>query len=83
LNAIYIMPVNLYGPEDNFDPETSHVIPALIRKCLEAVEGGQEEVVVWGTGHASREFLYAEDAAEAIVLAAEQYDPTFESYVKD
>jgi GDP-L-fucose synthase len=74
LNAIYLLPVNLYGPADNFDPETSHVIPALIRKCLEAVEGGQDEVVVWGTGQASREFLYVEDAAEAIVLAAEHYD---------
>jgi GDP-L-fucose synthase len=74
LNAIYLLPVNLYGPGDNFDPETSHVIPALIRKCLEAVEGGQQEIVVWGTGQASREFLYVEDAAQAIVLAAEQYD---------
>jgi GDP-L-fucose synthase len=75
-NAIYLLPVNLYGPGDNFDPETSHVIPALIRKCLEAIESGQEEVVVWGTGQASREFLYVEDAAEAIVLAAEHYsDP--------
>jgi len=74
LNAIYLLPVNLYGPGDNFAPETSHVIPALIRKCLEAVEGGQQEIVVWGTGQASREFLYVEDAAEAIVLAAEQYD---------
>jgi GDP-L-fucose synthase len=74
LNAIYLLPVNLYGPGDNFDPETSHVIPALIRKCQEAVEGGQDEVVVWGTGQASREFLYAEDAAEAIVLASEHYD---------
>jgi GDP-L-fucose synthase len=74
LNAIYLLPVNLYGPGDNFDPETSHVIPALIRKCLEAVESGQQEIVVWGTGQASREFLYVEDAAQAIVLAAEQYD---------
>jgi GDP-L-fucose synthase len=73
LNAIYLLPVNLYGPGDNFDPATSHVIPALIRKCLEAVEGGQDEVVVWGTGQASREFLYVEDAAEAVVLAAEHY----------
>jgi GDP-L-fucose synthase len=73
-NAIYLVPVNLYGPGDNFDPETSHVIPALIRKCLEAGERGQEEVVVWGTGQASREFLYVEDAAEAIVLAAEHYN---------
>jgi GDP-L-fucose synthase len=74
LNAIYLVPVNLYGPGDNFDPETSHVIPALIRKCLEAVEGDQQEIVAWGTGQASREFLYVEDAAQAIVLAAEQYD---------
>jgi GDP-L-fucose synthase len=74
LNAIYLLPVNLYGPGDNFDPETSHVIPALIRKSLAAVEGGQDEVVVWGTGQASREFLYVEDAAEAIVLASEHYD---------
>jgi GDP-L-fucose synthase len=74
MNAIYLLPVNLYGPGDNFDPETSHVIPALIRKCLEAVESGQQEIVVWGTGQVSREFLYVEDAAEAIVLAAERYD---------
>jgi GDP-L-fucose synthase len=75
-NAIYLLPVNLYGPGDNFDPETSHVIPALIRKCLEAMEGGQEEVVVWGSGRASREFLYVEDAAQAIVLGSERYrDP--------
>ena len=74
LHAIYLVPVNLYGPGDNFDPETSHVIPALIRKCLEAVEGGQPDIVVWGTGRASREFLYVEDAAQAIVLAAEHYD---------
>jgi GDP-L-fucose synthase len=73
LNAIYLLPVNLYGPGDNFDPETSHVIPALINKCLAAVEGGRAEVVVWGTGQASREFLYVEDAAEAVVLAAEHY----------
>jgi GDP-L-fucose synthase len=74
LNAIYLVPVNLYGPGDNFDPETSHVIPALIRKCLEAVEASQEEVIVWGTGRATREFLYVEDAAEAIVLASELYN---------
>lgn len=74
LNAIYLLPVNLYGPGDNFDPETSHVIPALIRKCLEALDEGQDEVAVWGTGQASREFLYVGDAAEAIVLAAERYD---------
>lgn len=73
-NAIYLLPVNLYGPGDNFHPETSHVIPALIRKFLEAVEAGREEVVAWGTGKVSREFLYVEDAAEAIVLAAERYN---------
>lgn len=72
-NAIYLLPVNLYGPGDNFDVESSHVIPALIRKFLEAVENGKKEVVVWGTGQASREFLYVEDAAEAIVLASEHY----------
>jgi GDP-L-fucose synthase len=75
-NSICLLPVNLYGPGDNFDPETSHVIPSLIRKCLEAKETGREEVIVWGTGRASREFLYVEDAAEAIVLASEHYhDP--------
>jgi GDP-L-fucose synthase len=73
-NAIYLLPVNLYGPEDNFDPESSHVIPALIKKCVDAVESGEDEIVVWGTGQASREFLYVEDAAEAIVLATEKYD---------
>lgn len=73
-NSIYLLPVNLYGPGDNFDPESSHVIPALIKKCLEAVELGQEEVMVWGTGGASREFLYVEDAAEAILLASEHYN---------
>ena len=72
--AIYLLPVNLYGPEDNFDPESSHVIPALIKKCVDAVESGEDKVVVWGTGQASREFLYVEDAAEAIVLATEKYD---------
>jgi GDP-L-fucose synthase len=73
-NAIYLLPVNLYGPGDKFDPGVSHVIPALIRKFLEAVAQDSEEVVVWGTGKASREFLYVEDAAEAIVLATERYD---------
>jgi GDP-L-fucose synthase len=73
-NAIYLLPVNLYGPGDNFDPETSHVIPALIKKCLEAVESGADQIVNWGDGSASREFLYVDDAAEAIVLAMEQYD---------
>lgn len=73
-NAITLFPVNLYGPRDNFDLETSHVIPALIRKSLEAKERGAQELVVWGTGNASREFLYVEDAAEGILLACEKYD---------
>ena len=73
-NAIFLMPVNLYGPGDNFDPVTSHVIPALIKKCVDAKKEGRNEVVVWGTGKASREFLYVEDCAEAIVLATERYD---------
>ena len=73
-NSIYLIPVNLYGPEDNFDLETSHVIPALIRKCLEAIERGDEEVIVWGDGSPTREFLYASDAAEGIVLGADRYN---------
>jgi GDP-L-fucose synthase len=73
-NAIFLLPVNLYGPGDNFDPASSHVIPALIRKCVEAREAGRAEVVVWGTGKAKREFLYVEDAAEAVVLATARYD---------
>ncbi|MFC4767269.1 GDP-L-fucose synthase family protein [Effusibacillus consociatus] len=73
-NSIFLLPVNLYGPRDNFDPETSHVIPALIRKCLEAKEQGKDHIVVWGTGKATREFLYVEDAADAIILAAERYN---------
>jgi GDP-L-fucose synthase len=73
-NAIYLLPVNLYGPRDNFDPESSHVIPALIRKFLEAKERGEATVIGWGDGSPTREFLYAEDAAEGIVLAAERYD---------
>jgi GDP-L-fucose synthase len=73
MNGIYLTPVNLYGPRDNFDLEISHVIPALIRKCWEAKQAGAEEIMAWGTGRASREFLYVEDAAEAIVLAAEKY----------
>ena len=73
-DAIHVLPVNLYGPHDNFDPASSHLIPALIRKCLEAVESGADEVVCWGTGSATREFLYVEDCAEAIVLATESYD---------
>ena len=74
LNGIYLVPVNLYGPRDNFHLESSHVIPALIRKCLEAQRAGAPEIAAWGTGNATREFLYVEDAAEAIVLAAEKYE---------
>jgi GDP-L-fucose synthase len=73
-SAISLLPVNLYGPGDNFHPETSHVIPALIRKFVMAVNTGQEEVYAWGTGRVSREFLYVEDAARGIILAAEHYD---------
>ncbi len=73
-NAVFILPVNLYGPGDNFDPRSSHVIPALIKKCADAVESGEDEIVVWGTGAATREFFYVEDAAEAIVAAMERYD---------
>jgi GDP-L-fucose synthase len=73
-NAIYLIPVNLYGPGDNFDPASSHVIPALIKKCVDARDRGDDHVDVWGTGSASREFLYVEDAAEGIVLAGERYD---------
>ncbi len=73
-NVIHLIPVNLYGPGDNFDPASSHVIPALIKKCVDARERGDDHVAVWGTGNASREFLYVEDAAEGIVLAAERYD---------
>ena len=73
-NSIYLLPVNLYGPRDNFDLESSHVIPALIRKFTDAVENNKREVEVWGTGKASREFLYVEDAAEGIILAAERYN---------
>ena len=73
-DAIHLVPVNLYGPGDNFDPASSHVIPALIRKCLEARDRGDAFVKVWGTGAASREFLYVDDAAEGIALATERYD---------
>lgn len=73
-NAIYLLPVNLYGPRDNFNLQTSHVIPALIRKYIEAQERGDREVVVWGDGSPTREFLYVEDAAEGILLAAERYN---------
>jgi GDP-L-fucose synthase len=74
LNGVYLMPVNLYGPGDNFDLESSHVIPALIRKCEEARIAGRDQVVCWGTGSASREFLYVDDCAEAIVSATQRYD---------
>src|SRR5499425_1912419 len=74
LNAIYLLPVNLYGPRDNFHLHSSHVIPALIRKCVEARERGDEAIVAWGTGKASREFLYVDDCAEGLVTALENYD---------
>ena len=73
-NALFLLPVNLYGPGDNFDVQTSHVIPALIRKSIEAQERGEDQIVVWGDGSPTREFLYVEDAAEGILLAAEQYN---------
>ena len=73
-NSIFLMPVNLYGPRDNFDRSSSHVIPALVQKCLDARARGENEIVVWGDGSPTREFLYVEDAAEAIVLAAERYN---------
>jgi GDP-L-fucose synthase len=90
-NAVFLLPVNLYGPGDNFDPKSSHVIPALIRKFVEAKRENESEVIVWGTGKASREFLYVDDAAEALVLATEKYnkaDPVnlgagFEIKIKD
>jgi GDP-L-fucose synthase len=73
-NSIFLLPVNLYGPRDNFNLNTSHVIPALIRKCVEASERGDREVVIWGTGRATREFLHADDCARALLMAAERYD---------
>ena len=73
-NSIYLLPVNLYGPGDKFNPAVSHVIPALIKKCIDAKDRGDDEIEVWGTGSATREFLYVEDAAEGILLAAEHYD---------
>lgn len=90
-NAIYLLPVNLYGPGDNFAPETSHAIPALIKKCLDAVEADKKEIVVWGTGKPTREYLYVADCAEGIILATEKYnkpDPVnlgsgFEIAIKD
>jgi GDP-L-fucose synthase len=90
-NSIFLLPVNLYGPGDNFNPSSSHVIPALIKKCFDAKAKEEQEIVVWGTGKATREFLYVEDCAEAIVLATERYnksDPVnigagFEISIKD
>jgi GDP-L-fucose synthase len=90
-NSICLFPINLYGPRDNFDLESSHVIPALIKKCVDAINNNEDEIVAWGTGKASREFLYVEDAAEAIILATERYDKSdpinigagFEITIKD
>lgn len=73
-NSIFLMPVNLYGPGDNFDPKSSHVIPSLIRKCLDAVRENRDEIIAWGTGKPTREFLYVDDAAEGIIMAMEKYD---------
>jgi len=73
-SAIYLLPTNLYGPGDKFNPSVSHVIPALIKKCVDAKDAGAEEIEVWGTGLATREFLYVDDAAAGILLAAERYD---------
>jgi GDP-L-fucose synthase len=73
-NSIFLLPVNLYGPGDDFDPATSHAIPAIIKKCFDAIDAGSNEVVLWGTGKPTREFLYVDDAAEGIVLATERYD---------
>jgi len=73
-NSIFLMPVNLYGPGDNFDPKSSHVIPALIKKCIDAKESNDDHITVWGTGKASREFIYVEDVAEGIILATEKYE---------
>jgi len=90
-NSIFLLPVNLYGPGDNFSPKSSHVIPALIKKCIDAKVEGKDEIVVWGTGKATREFLYVDDAARGIILATEKYnksDPVnlgagFEISIKD
>jgi len=73
-NSIFLLPVNLYGPGDNFDPQSSHVIPALIKKCIDAKLNNEKEIVVWGTGMVTREFLYVEDAAEAITFATAAYN---------
>ena len=90
-NSIFLLPVNLYGPGDNFDPHSSHVIPALIKKCFDAMDRGDDAIEVWGTGSATREFFYVEDAARAICLAADRYDKSdpvnigagFEISIKD
>jgi GDP-L-fucose synthase len=74
LNGVYVLPVNLYGPGDNFDLRTSHVIPALVRKCVEARRRGEKEIIAWGTGSASREFLYVDDCADGIIAAMERYE---------
>jgi GDP-L-fucose synthase len=90
-NSIFLLPVNLYGPGDNFDPKSSHVIPALIKKCVDAKKAGEDHIEVWGDGTPTREFLYVEDAAEGIALAAERYNQSepvnlgssFEISIKD
>jgi len=90
-NSIFLLPVNLYGPRDNFDPRSSHVIPALIKKCVDAINAGENQIVVWGTGTPTREFIYAEDAAEGILLATEHFNESepvnigagFEISIKD
>jgi GDP-L-fucose synthase len=73
-NSIFLLPANLYGPGDNFNPNSSHVIPALIKKCFDALDANQDQIILWGTGNATREFLYAEDCADAILSASEKYD---------
>jgi len=90
-NSIFLMPVNLYGPGDNFDPKSCHVIPALIKKCTDAIKNNDNEIIVWGTGKATREFLYVDDASEGILLATQRYDKSdpvnlgsgFEISIKD
>jgi len=74
MNSIFLLPVNLYGPGDNFDPASSHVIPALIKKCVDAIDAGDKSITVWGSGNATREFFYVDDAAESIILAMERYN---------
>ena len=90
-NSIFLLPVNLYGPGDNFDPKISHVIPALIKKCFDAIDEGRDEIIAWGSGKPTREFLYVDDAAEGILLATEKYNKSepvnlgagFEISIKD